>query len=100
MTLYAFYCRDGENGAVLREKFLAQHLAHVESAIDKIAVAGPLKQGDDTVGSLLVVKAENEENARTILEADPYFDAGVWQSITVDKFLGVAGDWVGGATWK
>ncbi len=100
MTLYAFYCRDGENGAALREKFLAAHLAHIETAIDKIAVAGPLKQNDETVGSLLVVKAENETQARETLEADPYFSAGVWQSIKVDQFLGVAGDWVGGAAWK
>ncbi|MEP2735984.1 MAG: YciI family protein [Erythrobacter sp.] len=100
MTLYAFYCRDGENGAALRERLLAEHLAHIETALDKIAVAGPLKQGDETVGSLLVVKAEDEKTARSILEADPYFAAGVWQSITVDQFLGVAGDWVGGAAWK
>jgi uncharacterized protein YciI len=100
VTLFGFYCRDGENGAALREKFLAQHLAYIETALDKIAVAGPLKQGEETVGSLLVIKAENEAEARAVFEGDPYFDAGVWQSITVDQFLGVAGDWVGGATWK
>lgn len=100
MTLYAFYCRDGENSAALRERLLADHLAHVERSIDDIAVAGPLKEGDETVGSLVVIKAETEAEARTKFEADPYFNAGVWQSISVDQFLGVAGEWVGGATWK
>ncbi|MFW5633440.1 MAG: abscisic acid-deficient protein Aba4 family protein [Erythrobacter sp.] len=38
--------------------------------------------------------------ARAIFEADPYFRAGVWQAIRADEFLGVAGDWVGGAAWK
>lgn len=100
MTLFAFYCRDGENSAALREKLLADHLAYVEAAIEKIAVAGPLKQGEKTVGSLLVIKAEDEAEARETFEGDPYFAAGVWQSIKVDHFLGVAGDWVGGVAWK
>ena len=100
MTLYVFYCRDGEHGKVLRERFLDAHLAYVETHIDRYAVAGPLKRDDKTVGSLLVIKAEQEEDARTLFEADPYFEAGVWQSIRAEEFLAVAGDWVGGAAWK
>ncbi len=100
MPFYAFYCRDGENGPALREKFLAEHLAHVEAHIDDYAVAGPLKQDEETTGSLLVIKADGEEEARTKFEADPYFSAGVWQSIRTSEFRAVAGDWVGGVTWK
>ena len=69
MTLFAFYCRDGENGATLRERLLADHLAHIEANIDKFAVAGPLKHGDKTVGSIVVVKAEDEAEARAIFES-------------------------------
>jgi hypothetical protein len=100
MTLFAFMCRDGENGASLRERLLADHLAYIETVMDKIAVAGPLKDGETTVGSLLIIKAEDEAEARATFEGDPYFAAGVWHSIRVDHFLGVAGDWVGGAAWK
>ncbi|MEM7779387.1 MAG: YciI family protein [Pseudomonadota bacterium] len=100
MTLFAFYCRDGENGATLRERLLADHLAHIEAHIDDFAVAGPLKDGDETVGSLVIIKAENEAEARAKFEADPYYAAGVWQSIRASHFLGVAGDWVGGKAWK
>jgi len=100
MTLFAFYCRDGENGATLRERLLADHLAHIEAHIEHYAVAGPLKDGEDTVGSMLVIKAESEAEARATFESDPYFDAGVWQSIRVNQFLGVAGEWVGGIAWK
>lgn len=100
MTLYAFYCRDGERGESLREKFLGQHLAHIEANIDDYAVAGPLKQDGATIGSMLVIKAEDEDSARAKFEADPYFAAGVWQSIRTSEFMGVAGDWVGGAAWK
>ena len=100
MALFAFYCRDGERGAQLREKYLHDHLAHVEAHIEDYAVAGPLKQADATIGSLLVIKADDETGARTKFEADPYFTAGVWQSINTAPFTAVAGDWVGGATWK
>jgi len=100
MKLYAFHCRDGERGEELRGRLLADHLAHVEANITRYAVAGPLKQDGVTVGSLLVIKADDEAGARAIFEADPYFRAGVWQAIRADEFLGVAGDWVGGAAWK
>jgi len=100
MPHYAFYCRDGEKGAELRERDLHAHLAHVEANIDDYAIAGPLTRDGATVGSLLVIKADDEAQARAKFEADPYFAAGVWQSIRSEEFLGVAGDWVGGAAWK
>ncbi|WP_379554299.1 YciI family protein [Qipengyuania sp. DGS5-3] len=100
MTLFAFYCRDGDHAPEAREKLLSAHLAHVEANIDRYAVAGPLKRGEETVGSLLVIKADSEDDARAFFEQDPYFEAGVWQSIRVEEFRGVAGDWVGGAAWK
>ncbi|MDJ0977647.1 MAG: YciI family protein [Erythrobacter sp.] len=100
MGLYAFYCRDGEAGPQLREKVLQDHLAHIEAHIEDYAVAGPLKQGDTTIGSLLVINADDEAEARAKFEADPYFTAGVWKSINATAFHGVAGDWVGGAAWK
>ena len=56
MTLFAFLCRDGANGESLRERLLADHLAHVEVVMDKIAVAGPLKKDGKTIGSLLIIK--------------------------------------------
>ncbi len=100
MALFAFYCRDGEAGPQLRARFLHEHLAHIEAHIEEYAVAGPLKQGDATIGSLLVIKANDEAAARARFEADPYFTAGVWQSINTAPFMAVAGDWVGGVTWK
>ena len=100
MTLFAFYCRDCAEAAALREKLLADHLAHIEANIDDYAVAGPLKEGETTIGSLVILKAETEDEARAKFEADPYFAAGVWESVTHSRFLGVAGDWVGGVAWK
>jgi uncharacterized protein YciI len=100
MRLFAFRCLDGTDSAPRRAAALAAHLAHVEAHIADYAVAGPLKEGERTIGSLLVIKAGDAAEARARLEADPYFTAGVWATITCDAFHAVAGDWVGGATWK
>lgn len=100
MRLFAFRCLDGADSAPLREAALAAHLAHVAAHIKDYAVAGPLKEGERTVGSLLVIKGQDMAEARARLEADPYFAAGVWARITCEEFRAVAGDWVGGAAWK
>lgn len=93
MPFYAFYCLDGENGPALRERFRAVHFEHLEAHRDDFALAGPLQDGDETLGSLLVIKADDEVSAREKFEADPYFAAGVWQSIRARKFDPLAGDW-------
>lgn len=97
---FAFYCVDEEGSAPIRQRLIAEHLAHIEANMGDFAVAGPLKDGDATIGSLLVIKASDEAEARQKFEADPYFAAGVWKSVQVSAFLGVAGEWVGGAAWK
>lgn len=99
--LFAVDCRDAEGSAPLREQHLAAHLAHVEGNMSRYRVAGPLKSAaGETVGSLLIIEAADEEDARRFIESDPYFAAGVWRDLGIERFLGVAGEWVGGAAWK
>ncbi len=97
---YACWCRDMPGSAPRRAEHAAAHLAHVEENVGRYMVAGPLKDGDLTVGSLLVVKATSVEDARNFLASDPYFGADIWESIEVECLMAVAGDWVGGIAWK
>lgn len=94
MPLFAFYCRDGENGAVLRERTREAHLAYLGEHGGSYAVAGPLRQDSAIIGSLVVIEAADEAAARAIFERDPYFEAGVWQSIRASAFDAIMGDWV------
>jgi uncharacterized protein YciI len=97
---YAIIARDAPGAAPVRTEKLKQHLAHVEEHLKRLAVAGPLR--DETgafTGSLLIVKADSEADARALLQSDPYFQAGIWHDIEVRAFGAVAGDWVGGKTW-
>jgi uncharacterized protein YciI len=97
---YAIVARDRPGAAAIRTEKLKQHLAHVEGHLDRLAVAGPMRdEAGAFTGSLLIVKAESEADARALLEADPYYQAGIWNDIDVRAFGAVAGDWVGGKTW-
>jgi hypothetical protein len=97
---YAIITTDKPGATVTRMAKLKEHLAHVEASIDQFAIAGPLRDEDGNfTGSLLVVKAESEAQARAMLAQDPYFQADIWSSIEVRAFSAAVGDWVGGKTW-
>ena len=100
MPLFAIHALDGHGGAEKRSEHLAAHLAHVSAQIDSYSVAGPLKNAaGDIIGSLLVVEAKDENDARAFLAQDPYARVNLWDSIHISAFAAVAGSWVGGATW-
>lgn len=99
--LVAAFCQDAADSERLRAEFLQAHFRHIESVLAELALAGPLydSSGSRTEGSLFVLKTSSVERARQIVEADPYFGAGVWRSVEYRPFLPAAGDFVGGKTW-
>lgn len=101
MAHYCIHAIDGPDGAEIRPRLIGAHLAHVEAHIDRYFVAGPLKNAEgQTIGSMLVVEAASEDDARAFLDQDPYAGAGLWSQIHVAAFAAVAGTSVGGAAWK
>lgn len=101
-TLWAAWCRDraGKEAERLRKELAAAHFAHVEAVFDRIAVAGPWRDGDGNIaGSLLVFRAEDEGAARALLKTDPYAGADIWESVELRPFLSAAGTWIGGKVW-
>jgi uncharacterized protein len=98
--LYAITAWDAEGADAIRSAERLAHFAHIETIMDRIAIAGPLKTAEGGfAGSLVVVKAATHEEAEAILKSDPYFKAGVWARWDIHPFLAAAGDWVGGKTW-
>ena len=97
---FAIVTTDKPGATATRMAKLREHLAHVEATIDQLAIAGPLRDQDGNfTGSLLIVKADSEAEARAMLENDPYFHAEIWSDIQIRAFGAAAGDWVGGKTW-
>jgi uncharacterized protein YciI len=98
--MIAVWAEDAAGADAARASELGAHLAHVEAVMAQIFVAGPLLDGaGQVVGSLLVFDVRDEAAARAMMEADPYFRAGVWGRISYRPYKAVAGLWVGGKTW-
>lgn len=99
-TLYAIITTDKPGSKATRMEKLKDHLAHIEGVIDRICIAGPMRDAEGAFsGSLLVIKAESEADARAFIAQDPYYAADIWSNIRIEAFAGAAGDWVGGKTW-
>lgn len=97
---FAIYCVDKPGTEQKRLDARGAHFAHIEKTLDNLLIAGPMKDGDGaTIGSLLIVKATDAEDARRQLEADPYFAADIWADIRISEFMPAAGDWIGGKIW-
>lgn len=91
---------DVADSAPIRDAARDAHFAHIGRMMEKIAVAGPLKDADGAnIGSLFVLNAGDAAEAEAVLLSDPYFAAGVWDRWTVHPFLAAAGEWVGGTIW-
>ncbi len=100
MPLFAIIAHDRPGSAEERRARLGAHLHHIEQTLGSLAVAGPLRDADGNItGSLLVVHADSAEEARLLLERDPYHAAGIWAEIEIRAFNAVAGDWAGGKAW-
>jgi uncharacterized protein YciI len=101
VSLFAVWCEDSEGAPALRAENLSAHLDHVERNMARYRIAGPLKNSaGESAGSLLVVEARDEDDARAFVAQDPYHAAGVWSDVRVLELQAAAGTWVGGAAWK
>jgi uncharacterized protein len=100
LTHFAVMAWDVADSAPIRAAAREAHFAHIERIIDKVAVAGPLKDADGAIiGSLVVLEVADAGAADEVLRSDPYFAAGVWDHWTIHPFLAAAGGWIGGKTW-
>jgi uncharacterized protein len=100
MSYFAIVSHDAPDSVGPRADARDAHFAHIETILDKIAVAGPLKDADgNNIGSLVVLKCDSAADAEAILKSDPYFKAGVWERWDIYPFLPAAGDWIGGKIW-
>ncbi len=100
-TAYMVVCRDGPLGELRRAAATADHLVYVESVLAELNVAGPLYDADGlrTVGSIFCLRTKSLARAREIIEGDPYFRAGVFDSVEYFPYLPAAGQYIGGKIW-
>lgn len=84
-------CIDQPAGPDIRRRNFDAHQAYLArpGAAARIVISGPLVGADDKTptGSAYIVEAPHLKAATNFIEADPYYVAGVWQTVTVDGFL-------------
>lgn len=92
---YVIKATDRPNSLERRLAARGDHLRRVEALRDegRLLLAGPLPAIDSEdpgpagyAGSLIVAEFESLQAAREWAEADPYVDAGVFQSVSVEPF--------------
>jgi len=99
---FLIVCHDGPGAPALRVRDLEGHLAHVEAHWRRYVTAGPLRLPgqDDLVGSMFLVLADSEDDARTLMAGDPYFTNGQYARVDVWEQTLSIGLVPGGRIWE
>lgn len=86
MPLFVLTCIDKPNALELRLKTREAHLAYVRNPA-VVKLGGPfLDEAGEMAGSLLIIEAEDLAAAKAFGAGDPFFIAGVFQSVDVRPF--------------
>lgn len=85
--LFALLCEDRPDAGPLRADTRAAHLDHLKGLGAALRFAGPFLDADGKpTGSLLVVEAASEDEARRLADADPHARAGLFATVTVRRW--------------
>jgi uncharacterized protein YciI len=80
--LFAAICLDQPDSFELRDRIRADHLAFIEASKTRVKLGGPFLDAQGRMnGSLLIVEAADEADARALLAHDPYANAGLFKSV-------------------
>jgi uncharacterized protein YciI len=81
---------DGPEGPGRRDRHRAAHLDYVRTLQrdGRITFAGPIRNEDDehSIGVVIVLEAPALQDAKALVDRDPYVAGGVFKSITVHPF--------------
>ena len=92
---YVIYSVDRDDSLEARSSARPAHLERVQALLDegRVLVAGPRPAIDAQdpgpagfLGSLIVARFDSLEEARAWADADPYVEAGVYESVEVTPF--------------
>lgn len=81
---FVITCTDKPGQPELRQANRPDHLDYLSEHTGRIVAAGPTLGDDDAPnGSLLIMEFDDISAARAFADGDPYFKAGVFESVTV-----------------
>lgn len=91
MPLYMALCTDKPGALETRKANRAAHLDYVAET-GCVVIAGPLlDDASEMAGSLIILDLPDIETARAWSAADPYAQAGLFESVRLQKWKRVIG---------
>jgi len=86
--LYVIHCTDKPDSAHVRAANRPAHLAYAETHRDILYIGGPTlsDDGNGMTGSVLIVDFENMAEAEEFATGDPYAQAGLFESVTIEPW--------------
>lgn len=93
--LYLLYFEDVDDNVAIRARWLDEHMGHIGGYADRIRLGGPLMRADRATqaGGMGLLEAESEAGVRTMLEADPYYRAGLWRTVRTHPVREIINAW-------
>ncbi|MGC6512287.1 MAG: YciI family protein [Parvibaculales bacterium] len=92
MALYSLICWDKPNAFHIRKANRDKHLAYLKAS-GMMKFAGPYlsEDGEDMIGSHIVLECDSREEAEHWAEADPYAKAGLFARTEIHPWLHAIG---------
>jgi uncharacterized protein YciI len=83
--LFAAICTDKPGSLAARKANRPEHLAYLKSLGEALVLAGPFTEpdGESMNGSLIVVEAASLDEARKLIEGDPFAKAGIFAQVEI-----------------
>ncbi len=88
--LIALIARDKDGALQTRMDNRSAHLAYIEET-GVVSQAGPLLDGDQMIGSLIILDVDDLAAAQSWADGDPYTKAGLFQSVELIPWKKVIG---------
>jgi len=87
MPLYSLIAKDKAGALDQRMAVRPRHLEHLDSLGDRLVLAGPFQTEDGkSVGSLMVIEADDLDAAWTLFAQDPFVAEGIFESYEVSRW--------------
>lgn len=86
--MYVAILKSKPDTGALREEYRARHDAYWDEHMDRLRLAGPIlsDDGQTRTGQILLINADDKATAEKILTSDPFVQAGLFESWTIQRF--------------
>jgi len=93
---YIITAFDKDNSLDLRMSVRPDHLAYAQEKGITLLGGPLLTEGDDPKprGSMIIVEVNNKEEAEDFAANDPYNKAGLFEKVSVRRWMGAIGPWL------